>query len=67
MNVVKRVELRMKTGDVMTIDVSDRLLENVRQAFDLTDNSQVTDRHVKYFLASSMRNMLEVTDGTKPD
>lgn len=67
MNVVKQIEVHMKSGDVMTIDVSDRLLESVRQAFDLPDGSQVTDRHVKYFLASSMKNMLEIADGSRPD
>lgn len=59
MRVVKNVELKMKSGETVSIDLSDVLMEKIRSAFDLQAVDQVTDRHVKYFLVSSMKNMLE--------
>lgn len=63
MQVARQVEIRLRTGDVLTIDVSDRLLSSVRDKFELSSVEQVTDRHLKYYLVSSMKNALEEADG----
>jgi len=59
MRVAKNIELKMKSGETVNIDVSDVLLEKIRSTFELQSADQVTERHVKYFLVSSMKNMLE--------
>ena len=63
MQVVRQVEIKLRGGETMTIDVSDKLLEQVRTTFELSSPGQVTDQHVKYYLVSSMKKMLEATDG----
>ena len=67
MQVARQVEIRLRTGEVMTIDVSDKLMEQVMTTFGLPTPGAVTDAHVKYYLASSMRNALETTDGRQAD
>ena len=52
----------MKNGLVAEIDVSHELLERVRGTFQLQSVDQVSDSHIKYFLASSMKNALENKD-----
>lgn len=55
----------MKSGQVMSIEMTPLLLERIRSSFSLTTEEEVTDNHVKYYLAISMRNMLtESEDGT---
>lgn len=49
----------MKNGLIAEIDVSQELLERVRSTFRLQSTDQVSDSHIKYFLASSMKNALE--------
>jgi hypothetical protein len=63
MKVVRQVQIQLKSGDIMTIDVSDVLVEKVKEAFQLASDGSVTDKHLKHFLAVSMKNMLEVADG----
>jgi hypothetical protein len=48
----------MKNGLIAEIDVSHKLLEQVRSTFQLQSSDQVSDSHIKYFLASSMKNAL---------
>lgn len=65
MQVARQVEILLKTGDVLTIDVSDRLLESVKQKFELSSGEHVTDKHLKYYLVSSLKNALEFADEPK--
>lgn len=62
MQFVKQFTIQLKTGETLTVDMSDKLLSQIKANFQLTSDEQVTDRHVKYFLVSSMNNMLEATD-----
>lgn len=68
MNVAKTVEFQLKSGQVMTLDMTETLVERIRVAFELNSPDQVTERHVKYFLTSAMRQALEADDvGRKTD
>lgn len=62
MLTARTFELQMKNGLVAEIDVSHELLERVRGTFQLQSVDQVSDSHIKYFLASSMKNALENKD-----
>ena len=59
MNVSKTLEFRLKSGDTLTLDMSDALVESVMGAFNLQSPDQVTERHVKYYLTSAMKKTLE--------
>lgn len=62
MQIVKTVEILTKNGSLLTVDVSDVLLERIREAFDLVDSSQVESRHVEAYLVTSMKNALKIED-----
>ena len=62
MIVARTVDIELKSGQVATIDVSQELLERARTAFCLNSHEQVTERHLKYYLVSSMKNALEKLD-----
>jgi hypothetical protein len=45
-------------GTRLTLEMSDSLIKSVRSAFNLSESEEVTERHVKYYLISSMKNAL---------
>jgi hypothetical protein len=57
MNVAQTIELDLK-GTRLTLEMSDSLIKSVRSAFNLSESEEVTERHVKYYLISSMKNAL---------
>lgn len=61
MEVTKSIDVRLPNGLVATIDMSQQMLERVMTTFMLEDPDMITENHVKYFLASSMKNALETT------
>lgn len=64
MQIVKTVEILTKNGSLLTVDVSDVLLERIREAFGLVDYSQVESRHVEAYLVTSMKNALKTEDAS---
>jgi hypothetical protein len=65
MQIAKQIEIQLKSGEVLTLDMTEKLVEQIKSAFDLKTSDQVTEGHVKYFLAASMKNMLEAADATE--
>lgn len=63
MNIVKTVEISLKDGRQLTLEMSDALLTQIKNTFGLINESEITDRHVKYYLTSAMKNTLEKFDG----
>lgn len=63
MQVAKVVKIQLKDGSELSIDVSDKLLDAVATAFELSPES-VGDNHVKYYLASSMKRAVEAYEGS---
>lgn len=61
MKIVKTFQMELKDGQVLTLDVSDVLLNKVKDAFMLESADAVSDNHLKYFIASSMKNALETS------
>lgn len=62
MNVTRTIEMELNDGRVLTIDMSDALVNNIVNAFSLQRADDITDRHVKYYLASSMKIALGATN-----
>lgn len=62
MDFVRSVEMKLRGGETLTIDMSSQLLEQVRHAHALDSIEHVTERHVRNFLVSSMTNLLEACD-----
>lgn len=62
MEVTKSVDVKLPNGAIATVDMSQQMVERVMSTFDLEDPDMITENHVKYFLASSMKNALETTD-----
>ena len=58
MQIVKSVNIRTKDGGMMTIDLSDVLLEKIRNSFGLQNHDEVEAHHVETFLIISMQNAL---------
>jgi len=62
MIVARTVEIDLNNGQVASIDISEELLERVRTSFCLNSQDMVTERHLKYYLVSSMQNALRSSD-----
>jgi len=60
MKTVDSVDIILSSGDVATIEMSAALLEQIRAAFNLQKDQRPTASQVKYFLARSMQNALEM-------
>jgi len=63
MRVEKTIELTMKSGEKLVLEMSDVLLGQIRDAFYLKSVDEIDDNHVKRYLVSAMRKSLEVNDG----
>lgn len=61
MKIVKTFQMELKDGQVLTLDVSDVLLDKVKETFMLESTDAVSDTHLKYFIVSSMKNALETS------
>ena len=59
MEVTKSINISLPNGTVATIDMSQQMVERVMSTFMLENPDSITENHVKYFLASSMKNALE--------
>jgi hypothetical protein len=62
MQIAKTIEIELRNGQTITLDMTPELLRNIRTTFTLASDEDVTERHVKYFIASALKNMLEVKD-----
>lgn len=62
MKVAKTVQIDLKNGDVVTLDMTEKLVKQIEKAFGLENSESITEEHVKYYLASGMKKALEVED-----
>lgn len=62
MNVAKTVQFSLKNGDVVSLDMSEKLVKQIEAAFGLESSELMTEEHVKYYLVSGMSKALEVED-----
>jgi hypothetical protein len=60
MNAVKTVEFSLRDGQIVTLDMSDRLVKQIVSAFSLRGPEEISENHVKSYLASGMKKALEV-------
>jgi hypothetical protein len=58
MQVAKSVRFSLKDGSEMSLDLSEQLLLEIAKTFQI-DPLAVEDKHVKYYLASSLKKTLE--------
>lgn len=56
------VDIKMKSGDVWTFQMTDTLVSQIKEAFLLSSDEQITERHVKYFLVNAIQNGMESQD-----
>lgn len=52
------MQINMRSGRVMTLELSDTLLNRVKDTFMLSSDDEVTEDQVKYYIASSMKNLV---------
>lgn len=65
MEFSKVVDIELKSGQVMQLQMSDAFIEKIRSTLMLPVEATVTERHIKSFLVGSMKNALEDSeDGT---
>ena len=62
MQVAKTVDIRTKNGSLLTVDLSDVLVERIKDAFGFSDSSQIESRHVEAYLVTSMKNALKADE-----
>lgn len=60
MNVTKTVEFSLRDGQIVTLDMSDKLVDQIISAFDLNSADEISEGHVKSYLANGMKRALEV-------
>lgn len=58
MKVAKIIQMDFG-GNHVTLEVSEELLRMTKEAFQLDSIESVSDRHLKYYLTSSLKNALE--------
>ena len=58
MNVAKVIQIDLK-DQMLTLEVSDKLLQRVKEAYSLNSLEEISERHLKYYIVSSMKNALE--------
>lgn len=61
-DVAKVFNFPLRSGEEVTLEVTHKLLQDVAQAFDIDVNS-VSENHMKYYLVSSMKKVLESNEG----
>jgi len=59
MQVAKTIQISLKNGQVLTLDMTQQLVEGIISTFMLDNADFITERHVKYYLASAMKNAVE--------
>jgi len=65
MEFSKVVDIELKSGQVMQLQMTDAFIEKIRSALMIPAEAAVTERHIKSFLVGSMKNALEGSeDGT---
>ena len=57
MNVAKVIQIDLK-DQMLTLEVSDELLQRVKEAYNLNSLESISERHLKYYIVSSMKNAL---------
>ena len=62
MEIAKTIEIELKNGQLMSLDMTHELMNNIKIAFNLNDNEEITEYHIKHFLTSALKNMLELND-----
>ena len=65
MNVTKTVEFSLRDGQIVSLDMSDRLVDQIVTAFDLNSPEEISEGHVKIYLANGMKRALEVMENVK--
>lgn len=60
MQTIDAIDIVLSSGDIATIEMSATLLEQIQTAFSLQKDQRPTASQVKYFLARSMKNALEM-------
>ena len=58
MKIAKVIQMKLK-GQTLTLEVSDKLLQKVKDTYMLDSTEAVTERHVQYYIISSMKNTLD--------
>ena len=54
----EKVELFLKDGSKIDFEMTQKLAESIREAFGLRPGDLLSESHVKYYLASSIKNYL---------
>jgi hypothetical protein len=54
------LEIELKNGQVVHLQLTEAFIDKVRKSLLLTTEEQITERHIKAFLVSSMQRALEV-------
>lgn len=62
MQVIKTVKFPLKDGTEVTIDMSEKLLQEIARSFQI-DAMLVDENHIKYYLTSSMKNVIKSEEG----
>ena len=57
---MKSVEIELKSGDILTIDMTQKLVDCIKNAFCLSCEEEITESHITNYLISSMKNTLEL-------
>ena len=65
MEAVRTLTMKLVSGDILTLEVSQDLVNQVREAYNLESDNDVTEMHFKGYLVSSMNRALagEESDG----
>lgn len=62
MEVIRTIQIPLKDGTTITLDLSRKLMNEIKSAFNLSRDEDIIEKHIKYYLISSMKNAMEFED-----
>lgn len=62
MEFVKTIEIELKNGQLMKLDMTRVLINKIKIVFNIEDDKDVEEYHIKNFLISSLNKTLESND-----
>lgn len=63
MKITKTIVLELSAGKSVSLDMTEQLTSKIKESFNLNSDDDITERHVKYYLASALNNAVGKFDG----
>ena len=67
MEFANTIKFQLNSGNVVELQMTQKLVDQIKEAFSLKDEKEITEKHVKYYLVNGMKNAVESCKDEKSD